>query len=188
MIGIIIKKENNHIINIIMLAIIFLALSGILISSIAMSAPTETVAMLENLKIHLSPEKEIVVNNMSWNEFKLWMTNNDTTMRNVAIQGQYDCNNFSSDLLNNAQKDEIIIYKAFIRENNDKNHYLNYGCFINTTGAPVYALIEPQTGAVSFNITHYVLIQKKERDWNIIAIFIKEGGLWENGKSIARIY
>ena len=187
MIPIVVNKEKENIAIIIMIAIMLVGLSNIIACSAILQSPTETVALLETVKIKLNPTPEgIVVNNMTWNDFKLWMFNNDSTVYNCYNDTFYDCNNFSNDLRNNAQADGIIIYGAFIRESDDKNHCLNYGCFKNDiTGEPSYALIEPQEGKVFFEIEDYV---HSKEEWDIISIIIKEGTFGENERSIKRIY
>ena len=167
------------------MTMIFLSLFAILTSSVVLSATDETVSLIETLKIQINPESEIVINNMTWNDFKLWMFKDDTAVAYNDYNASYNCNNFSDDLRISAEKEEITIYRTVILVEGKIGHSINYGCFTDgQTNKPTCALIEPQTGKVFSNISYYV----RSYDGEITSIIVKEGIYGENEKSIRRIY
>ena len=171
------KRENDS-------AILVMGLVAVLVFVVPVSSPVESVTLLDTIRAQLS-SNEIVANSITWNDFQQWMILNDTTIYHEYNNDTYYCVHFSTDLRNNTQNDGITIYRAVVWIKGNVSHSINYGCFVDDSGKPICALIEPQTGEIFFDVKDYIHSNKK---WNIVSIIIKESAFGENEKSIKRIY
>ena len=165
-------------------AIVLMAVVVLAFFMISVSSPIKVMTVVDTVKAQVS-SGEIVANSITWIEFQQWMMFNDTTMYHGYDEDIYHCVHFSTDLCRNAQNDGMTIYRAIVWVEGNVSHSINYGCFDDSSGEPVCALIEPQTGKVFFNVEDYI---HSEEEWNIVSIIIKEGAFGESERSIKRIY
>ncbi len=172
------REENPYVLVALVLIVVFAFMMSV-------SSPIKVITIADTIKARAGGG-EIVANSITWTEFQQWMIFNDTTIYHEYNYDTYHCVHFSNDLQKNAQSNGMTIYRAVVWIDGNDSHSINYGCFINdSSGEPVCALINPQTGEIFFEVEDYI---HSEEEWNIISIIIKKGTFGENEKSIKRIY
>jgi len=177
----IISNSNNNDNYIFMVMVMIIMVALVLI--VPLASPLESATAYSSMIAALSSE-EIVVNPISWTEFRGWMIENPTMYWSYD-ETTRNCVWFTNDLVVTAKADGIVVYPVTIYRSGYDNHAINYGEFWDKDGKTVFGLIEPKTGEIWFSISDYL---QSEDGMGIISITVKNGVLEENAKSIKRLY